>query len=188
MILADILQWFLIVVGVLLTLNAHWLGAHALFPGLVARARDQIEHRPVRATGVGLLVAAPVLLGVTVLAKNVPHPLVQTFSVGLALLLGLLALAGSAGLAQRIGVGLPSPVDALQPWRCVLRGGIVLVLAFLMPFLGWFVLLPWTLVSGLGAVVLAGRAPRPYVGAIGLAGLSTSSSSATSSSDGALPS
>ena len=93
MILADILQWFLIVVGGLLTLNAHWLGAHALFPGLVARARDQIEHRPVRATVVGLLVAAPVLLGVTVLAKNVPHPLVQTFSVGLALLLAFLVLA-----------------------------------------------------------------------------------------------
>jgi hypothetical protein len=173
MILADILQWFLIVVGVLLTLNAHWIGAHALFPGLVARARDQIEHRPFRATGVGLLVAVPVLLGVTALAKSVPHPLVQTLSVGLALLLGLLALTGSAGLAQRIGVGLPSPIDALQPWRCVLRGGIVMGLAFLMPFLGWFVLLPWTLVSGLGAVVLAGRAPRPYAGGIGLASVGT---------------
>ena len=39
-------------------------------------------------------------------------------------------LVGSAGLAQRIGAGLPSPADLTQPWRRVLRGGIVLVPAF----------------------------------------------------------
>lgn len=161
MILADILQWFLIVVGALLTLNAHWIGAHALCPGLVARARDQLTRRPVRVTIVGLLIAVPVLLVVTVAAQKLPHPVIQTSAVGLALLLALFALVGSAGLAERIGLGLPSPADATQPWRRVLRGGVVLGLAFLMPFLGWFVLLPWTLVAGLGAVALAGRAPLP---------------------------
>jgi len=37
------------------------------------------------------------------------------------------------------------------PWRRVLRGGVVLSFAFLLPVIGWFVLLPWTLVSGVGA-------------------------------------
>jgi hypothetical protein len=58
---------------------------------------------------------------------------------------------GSAGLCDRIGAGLPGDTDARQPWRRVLRGGIVLSFAFVLPVIGWFVLLPWTLVSGVGA-------------------------------------
>lgn len=160
MILADILQWFLLILGALLTLIAHWLGAHALFPALVRRARERYVSSPVKATLVGLAIAAPTLVIAIALGKNAPHPLVKSLAVGLALLAGLLALVGSAGLVERIGIGMPSAVDEGQPWRRVLRGGVVLGLAFLMPFLGWFVLLPWTLVSGLGAWALAGRAPR----------------------------
>lgn len=45
-----------------------------------------------------------------------------------------------------------------MPW--VLRGGIVLVPTLLVPLLGWFLLLPWTLVSGFGAALLAWRSRR----------------------------
>lgn len=160
MILAEILQWFLLILGAFLTLNAHWLGAHALCPALVTRARTQYERRPVFVTLIGLLIAVPTLLVTVVLATKLPHPLVQAGAIGLGLVLVLLALVGSAGLVERIGLGLPAAHDATQPWRRLVRGGVVLGFAFLMPFLGWFVLLPWTLVSGLGAVALAGRAPR----------------------------
>src|SRR5439155_11312271 len=70
---------------------------------------------------------------------------------------GLLGLAGSAGLTYRIGEGLPSPVDETQPWRRVLRGGIVLAISFLLPFVGWVIIPLWVLVSGLGAFILAAR-------------------------------
>jgi hypothetical protein len=60
---------------------------------------------------------------------------------------------GSAGLCDRIGAGLPGDADARLPWRRVLRGGIVLSFAFVLPVIGWFVLLPWTLVSGVGAAL-----------------------------------
>ena len=48
---------------------------------------------------------------------------------------------------------MPSPTDASQPWRRVLRGGTVLTLTFLLPFVGWFLILPWTLISGFGAAI-----------------------------------
>lgn len=160
MILADILQWLLLVLGALITLNAHWLGAHALFPALVARARRKYVEAPVKVTLVGLAVAVPTLVVAIGVGKLVPNPAVTALAVGLGLIVGLLALVGSAGLVDRIGAGMPSPLDETQPWRGVMRGGIVLGCAFLMPFLGWFVLLPWVLVSGLGAWILAGRAPR----------------------------
>jgi len=37
----------------------------------------------------------------------------------------------------------------------VLRGGILLALTFLLPFVGWFVLPIWALVSGFGAFILS---------------------------------
>ena len=160
MILADILQWFLIVLGFFLTLNAHWLGAHALCPDLVARARRQYERQPLRAALIGALITVPTLLLAVVLASKLPHPVVKMGALGLVLVLLLLALLGSAGLVERLGHGLPAPSDQTQPWRRMLRGGSVLSLIFLMPFLGWFVLLPLTLISGVGAWALAGRAPQ----------------------------
>lgn len=161
MILADILQWFLLILGAFLTLNAHWLGAHALAPELVTRAHQRYVASPVKVTLVGLAIATPVLALAIGVGNAVPHPVVKALCAGLGLLTGLLALIGSAGLAERVGLGLPGERDAQQPWRRVMRGGALLGLAFLMPFLGWFVLLPWTLISGLGAWALAGRAAAP---------------------------
>ena len=157
MIMADILLWTLIILGAYGVLVAYWVGAYALFPKLVERCHATYGLRPVASTLVGLLILLPALgLGIAA-AKALPHPAVQTPVIGVLLVVGLLCLVGSAGLALRIGSGMASPLDAAQPWRRPLRGGIVLGLTFVMPFLGWFVLLPWTLVSGLGAFVLSPR-------------------------------
>jgi len=161
MIMADILLWTLLILGTYVVFVAYWVGAYALFPTRVERCRAVYGARPVAATLVGLLILLPALvLGIGV-SKALPHPLVQTpVSAGL-LVLGLVCMVGSAGLVLRIGAGLASPVDAAQPWRRSLRGGLVLGLAFVMPLLGWFVLLPWTLASGMGAFVLARGTTEP---------------------------
>jgi len=161
MIMADILLWTLIILGAYAVFVAYWLGAYALFPARVERCRAVYGARPVAATLVGLLILIPALIAGTVLSKALPHPLVQTPVTAALLVMALVCMVGSAGLVLRIGAGLPSPVDEAQPWRRSLRGGLVLGLAFVMPFLGWFVLLPWTLASGLGAFVLARGAPEP---------------------------
>lgn len=155
MIMADILFWTLIILGAYLVFVAYWLGAYALFPALVERCRGTYGARPVASTLVGLAILLPALaLGIGAL-KALPHPVLQLPVSGALLVLGLLCLVGSAGLALRIGAGLHSPADEAQPWRRALRGGLVLGLAFVMPFLGWFVLLPWVIASGLGAFVLS---------------------------------
>jgi len=163
MIMADILEWFLIISGIVLALNAHWLGAQALFPRLVERCRDGYGQRPVGATLLGLAIIILAVAAAVALVRTAPHPLVVlTIGGGLAALL-LLSLLGSAGLAARIGAGLPAPGDGAQPWKAVLRGGGVLGLIFITP-LGWILLL-WSLVSGAGMAVLALRAARRAQGA-----------------------
>ena len=158
MIFADILFWFLMVAGAYLALNAYWLAAVALFRPAVERARLTYATRPVAATLAGLLAFVPVALVFIVFAKAA-HPGVKLITGALLMVPLVLALIGSAGLADKIGAGLPSPVDEVQPWRRVLRGGVVLALLFVVPLLGWFAVFPLTLASGIGAVVLSRRVP-----------------------------
>ncbi len=154
---ADILFWFLIVVGASLALNAYWLAAVALFRPAVERAHRTYATRPVAATLVGLLALVPVGLVFAAFA-HAPHPGVKLLT-GAALMVPLVvALLGSAGLADLIGTGLAAPVDDTLPWRRVLRGGGVLALLFVVPLLGWFAVFPLTLASGLGAMLLPRRA------------------------------
>jgi hypothetical protein len=157
-IMSDILFWFFVILGVYLTLIAHWVCAHALFPRVVDHARATYGRRPIAATLLGLVNAAPTFFLAVAATHVLPHPVIHIAAVVLLMVAGLLCLLGSAGLASRIGAGLSSPADATQPWIMVLRGGAFLGLVFLMPLLGWFMLLPWTLISGLGAAVMALRA------------------------------
>ena len=159
MIMADILKIFLIVVGILTIYVSYWLLAQALFPRIVERA-CQLYARPVRITLIGLLTAPlPVILGF-ILAK-LPNPLFKILGITLVVIPALLGLVGSAGLTLRIGTGLPSPSDVSQPWRRVLRGGMLLAFSFLLPVVGWVVVPVWALVSGLGAFVVCVRELGP---------------------------
>jgi hypothetical protein len=156
--MADILKIVFIVLGILIIYVSYWLVAEALFPRLVGNACRQYA-RPIRLTLVGLASAIlPVVLGIAL--SKAPNPLLKFVGITVLVVPGLLGLAGSAGLTLRIGLGLPSPTDSTQPWRRVLRGGIVLAFTFLLPFVGWVVIPLWVLVSGLGAFILAAREQR----------------------------
>lgn len=158
MIMADVFAWLFIVIGTWLVLQSYWMTAFALFPRTVTGCAARYGRRPVLATLLGLVVFLPLLLIGAGAAKVAP-PLGVLFLIPL-----LLALLGSAGLALRIGDGLPAPADAVSPWRRVARGGGVLAFTFLLPFLGWFVVLPWALTSGLGTAImtlLSGSEPLP---------------------------
>ena len=153
MIMADVLKFVFLILGVLLVYISYWLAATALFPALVERTSHQYQTHPVKITLMGLLMLLP-LAGLGALIGHPAHPVAKAASVVMYGVPALLGLLGSAGLSQRIGSGLPSAIDELHPWRRELRGGIVLSLTFLLPFIGWFVVMPWAIVSGLGAVVV----------------------------------
>jgi hypothetical protein len=156
--MADILKILLIIVGILLVYISYWLLAEALFPKLVESASRNYA-RPVMVTAVGLLAAfVPVVLGIAL--SKAANPLLKFVGISLVVIPAMLGMAGSAGLTFRIGAGLRSPSDETQPWRRVLRGGIVLAFSFLLPFVGWIIIPLWVLVSGLGALILALREQR----------------------------
>ena len=152
MIMADILKIALIILGILTIYVSYWLLSEALFPALVEGAARQYR-KPFKITFVGLGVAfLPVVLGLVI--ANAPNPLLKLLGLTMVVVPALLGLAGSAGLTLRIGAGLPSPVDETQPWKRVLRGGILLACSFLLPVVGWIIIPLWVLVSGFGALIL----------------------------------
>lgn len=155
MIMADVLLWLLVILGSYIVIAAYWLTTQGLAPEFVDACRVAYR-RPVRRFGAGLGIA--LLLGAAGIAlSRLPAPPLKLLGVAILLLLLLGALLGSTGLAQHVGRGLGPTAYALQPWHCTFRGGAVLALTFVLPLLGWFIVLPVVLVSGLGAAVAAWR-------------------------------
>ena len=155
---ANVLLWFFLTLGFYLVFLSHWLVSVSLFPDFVARCSDQYR-RPITVTLIGLLAMfVPVGIG-SVLLNVLPPALkwVGLIITGAPILIGLL---GTAGLARRIGLGMPSPADEAQPWKGVLRGGAALALTFLLPILGQLIVIPLVLASGLGASTLTWVAKR----------------------------
>jgi len=153
--LADVFTVVLVVVGLLTVFVGWWLAVAGLFPQVVERCADGLGAKPLKCFVVGLGCAVPLLALVALLGKVSTNPAGKLFSVSLVIGLILAALAGTAGLALRIGRGLPASADGEEPWRRVRRGGIVLAITY-----GTIVLLPVTLLAGLGALVLAWAARR----------------------------
>ncbi|MDP3507214.1 MAG: hypothetical protein Q8T09_04415 [Candidatus Melainabacteria bacterium] len=149
MLMADTLAIFLVVLGFLLALPGLWLLCSGLWPTTVSRSTFDCNS--------GLLF--PFLVGVpislvaffaTVFASKELGPASGFVSIAIVCFYVLFASVGIAGLTTVIGNRLPSPVDIERPWKATIRGSIVLELAFLLPLLGWFVLLPAALIIGSG--------------------------------------
>ncbi len=131
MIMADILQILLLILGGIIIVVCYWLLFEAPTPRWVERSRKQYAEHPFRAIFVGIsLLALPLLATVTLIQS--PAQAIGFFLLFALILMGLL---GSTGLARHVGTQLASAADETQPWRRVLRGGAVLAISCVMPFL-----------------------------------------------------
>lgn len=143
-----------------LILLGHWVVAAGMFPKATRAFADIYDRRPLRATLVGIVTYGPLFVLFLQNAKIHNGPLrVLIFVATLAAL--LIALIGSSGLALRIGRNLCAGGDT---WQQVLRGGVMLALVFITPFLGSLFLLHVGLASGFGAFLLS-RSRQPGVDA-----------------------
>lgn len=157
--LGDIWAIALSVVGFGLSLQGLWLVCRALWPARVEAAARRCEHNRVGSFFMGLFVTAAMVLLMIGMARRGGAP-----GKGLAWIVGFFYLIfsgiGVSGLATHIGRRLESPVDAGRPWRATLRGGLALELAYMVPVLGWFGILGFSLLIGVGAATLGAFSRR----------------------------
>ena len=153
MLMADTMSIFFVILGMLLAFSGLWLLCRGLWPAAVAAAADRCGKR----LWSSFLAGLPITILMVVIAKilfNVLGPVGKIASVGVVCLYMLQAHTGVSGLATSIGRRLASPIDEQRAWRSTLRGGVVLELTYLLPFLGWFVILPASIIIGSGAANL----------------------------------
>jgi len=131
-----------------------------LFPEPVAQARFNLESRPWRSLFLGLLTFAAValltalLFGVIMMAGEHGYesePIFVEFVASiLVITLGVPLLIGLSAAVQLISHRLG---ELNRPILTYLRGGGLLFLACLVPFVGWLVFTPLLVWTSIGAVV-----------------------------------
>lgn len=123
-----------------------------LFPTRVQVASRELEYHPWKSLLVGGAVLVPIsFVAIALLAA--PNPLAKFLGVMVAVLILSVALLGGAGLALLVGRRVKEQGGADQQLRAFGRSAGILVVAGLLPFVGWFVLAPIVLVAGCGAGV-----------------------------------
>lgn len=149
----EILKLLPLILVLMLIIQGYWLITTSLFPKFINKTRSNYK-KPILITLVGLAVIIPTyFLGFKFLA-SISNPIVQALGFFISISPIIVGIAGSAGLCQLIGYGLPSPTDQSQNWKRVWRGGWVLNFCCLLPFIGWLAFL-WAITSGCGAFILS---------------------------------
>ena len=147
----------LLIAGFLATLIGFQLLLGALWTRRLDAAVRTLRERTIGSgligvVGVAILVVAAAALG------QLGGP--GKFASAVVLVAGAFPIvAGLAAVSRAVGERMPSPADEGRPWRATLRGGVTCGLAFVVPLVGWFVILPASIVMGLGAVALSAVAP-----------------------------
>jgi hypothetical protein len=141
------------------------------FPKPVTRARQKLEVAPWKSFLVGLI---NVIFWFVILviwfewtqANGGPEMMPYLFGTALAILLLIgLILPGFPGLVALAGLTGERWNSLSSPLGKDLSGGLLLVLACLTPYVGWFIFTPAVLCTAIGAGLLTffQRAPKPPV-------------------------
>ena len=155
--MTDILRLFFIIILLTIGLAAYFLVIGALFASRVTRAQQVINQMPARAIGVGLVnflffgVIAMILLSV---AENATGAIKAILTLPALLITALLAITLSIGLAGMVNVMGERILPEHSSLKKSIGGSVLLTLSCALPFVGWFLLLPYAALLGFGAVII----------------------------------
>ena len=137
------------------TLAGLFVVMNALFTSVVARTCEAAETQAARSFLVGLvnlIFAGALISAIIALADSTGLDFVIVVAVLLAAVLVIGVTFGLAAMVQIVGARIMPGGQGLRP---LVWGTIALTLGCLTPYVGWFGLLPYVALRGLGAFVLA---------------------------------
>ncbi|MHC4218560.1 MAG: hypothetical protein ACYSU7_08920 [Planctomycetota bacterium] len=147
---AVVYTFLFIHIGVILVVTAYFTLGAALAPRLTERGRARFARRPWLPTLIGLVVSGPWVFA-AIACLNIEIGAVKFGGAVLGCLWILLGLIGGAGIAQHVGRGTG---DAPVSWIQTVRGGLFITLTWILPLVGWLVVLPLTLAAGVGCLLV----------------------------------
>jgi len=155
--MTDILRIFFIVILLTITLAAYFLVIGALFAARVAKTQVIINQTSGRAFGLGLVnffffgLIALVLLSV---AENAGAFVKGILTLPALVIFAFLSVLLSLGLTGMVNVLGERVFPDLILWKRNIWGAVILCFACTLPFVGWFLLLPYVGFVGIGASIL----------------------------------
>ena len=159
--MTEIFRFFVVIILLTISLSAYLLVIDALFPNRVTKTQRVINQMPGRALGIGLVnllffgVILIVLLTITDGNANRVNSVVRVILLIPTLLLaGLLTAVLSFGFAGMVRVLGERILSDLTTLKRSIAGTVILSVACALPFVGWFLLLPYTGLVGFGATIL----------------------------------
>jgi hypothetical protein len=129
----------------------------ALFPVRTAKIMEVITRIPGRSFTIGLvnflffLAVAILLFSLSGQANGLLKGILFVLALAITIILCVSLSLGLTGMATVIGERI-TPTQS--PWRRTLWGALLLGLGCAVPLLGWFLLLPVTAWTGMGAFII----------------------------------
>jgi len=128
-------------------LTAFWL----LFPAAVERSEMRIEAAPWKSfwLGIGFAIGIGIPVGILI---NVPVGVLQFLGFMVLLLTLGISTFGAAGIARLMGRRIHDQSEGgLSETKSLVMGAIALGLAAVFPIVGWFLVIPASLIISLGS-------------------------------------
>lgn len=137
--------------GVILVVCAYYALSAAIAPGITERGRVRFARRPWLPALAGIALSLPWVVAALVLL-NVPAGPVKFAGAVLGCAWILCCLIGGSSLAQHVGSMSGREQD--MTWIRSVRGGLFITLTWVLPIVGWLGMLPLTLATGLGCLLV----------------------------------
>ena len=154
--MTDILRIFFIVILLTITLAAYFLVIGALFTNRVTKTQNIINQTSGRAFGLGLVnffffgLIAFVMLS---LAENAGSFVKGVLTLPAVVILAFLTVLLSLGLTGMVNVLGERLFSDMSLWKRNIWSAVILCFACALPFVGWFLLLPYISFVGIGASI-----------------------------------
>ena len=147
---ATVYAYLFIHLGIVLVAAAYFTVGALLVPRLTGRARGRFAQRPWLPMLLGTAVSLPWAgLAIALLNSNAAAlKFAGAVGGGLWVLTGLV---GGAAIAQHLG---GARRDAAPTWLHAFRGGLFLSMTWILPIIGWLLVLPLSLATGVGCLLL----------------------------------
>ena len=155
--MTDILRLFLGVVLLTISLTAYFLTIGVLFSNRVTKTQRIVNQTPWRSFGVGFVntlffgMIAVVVFSIANTGSGLISGILTIPALIITGFLTLLLTFGLSGIVTEIGVRLLPDHTA---WKQTVWGSVTLTFACALPFVGWFLLLPYIICLGVGATIL----------------------------------
>lgn len=159
--MTDLINGIVLATVLALTLIAFFTVLEALFPAKHQAIRVVAEAQPGRSFLIGsvnFLFFGVIALAALGLAERSGLQVVALVGLLIGALLALALVMGLSASVQLLGRRLAPTGTRVQQ---SLAGSSMVILAALLPIIGWFVLLPYLILLGLGALIISQRRQRP---------------------------